>query len=160
MLTEALTALGAAGGTAVVGAMATDAWKTVRDHVVRLFARGGAGRQKAIEAALDEDASILADTEEAEREQVRQELVAAWRRRIVHLLNQYPDVADDLQGLISWVHAALPPGQQAWVQHNTATAGGTVIAHQGTGGQHIHYVRPPGPAAGQDPSVPRAGEGR
>jgi hypothetical protein len=160
MLTEALTALGAAGGTAVVGAMATDAWKITRDGVARLFARGGAGRQDVIAAALDEDAGILVDTNEADREQVRQELVAVWRRRMARLLDQHPDTATDLQDLITRVRAALPPGQQAWVMHNTATAGGTVIAHQGTGSQHIHYDRPAGPATGEDPFVGRPGDTR
>jgi hypothetical protein len=158
MLTEALTALSAAGGTAVVEAMATDAWKTTRDHVARLFARGGAGRQEAIEAALDGDAGILIGTEEAEREQVRRGLVAVWQRRMVQLLDQYPDAADDLHHLISRIHAALPPAQQAWVQYNTATAGGTVIAHQGTGSQHIYYDRPPGPTTAQNPSVDMPGD--
>jgi hypothetical protein len=153
MLSEALTALGTAGGTAVVGAMATDAWKTTRDHVVRLFARGGADRQDAIEAALNEDAGIVTDSDEAEREQVRRELLPVWQRRIVRLLDQYPDIATELQDLITQIHAVLPPGQQAWVQHNTATEGGTVIAHQGTGSQHIHYDRPPGSAEAKDPST-------
>lgn len=157
MLTEALTALGAAGGTAVVGAMATDAWKTTRDGVARLFSWGGQGRREAIEAQLEEDAGTLADTDEADREQVRQKLVEVWRQRIERLLEQHPDAATDLQDLITRVQTALPLGQQAWVQHNTATAGGTVIAHQGTGAQHIHYDPPhdppPGPSAGEDTSV-------
>jgi len=149
MLTEALAALGAAGGTAVVGAMATDAWKATRDHAARLFARGAAGQQEAIEAALDEDAGILADTDEPKREQVRRELVPVWQQRMVDLLRQYPDVDTDLHDLITRIHATLPPAQQTWVQHNTAPAGGIVIAHQGTGTQHIHSDQPPGPAAAE-----------
>jgi hypothetical protein len=157
MLTEALTALGAAGGTAVVGAMATDAWKATRDGVVRLFSRDGVGRQDVTKTTLDEDADLLADTEQADREQVRQELVAVWRRRMVQLLDRHPDVAIDLQNLIVRVQAALPSGQQAWVQHNSATAGGTVIAHQGTGAQHIHYDRLSGLVTGeQNSSVDRS----
>ena len=39
MLSEALAALAATGGTALVGAMATDAWQTARDRVLRLFGR-------------------------------------------------------------------------------------------------------------------------
>lgn len=95
MLTEALTALGATGGTVVVGAMATDAWPTTRGGVARLFSRGGHDRHNVIQSALDDDAGLLADTEEADRERVRRELVVVWRRRIVRLLDRHPDAVTD-----------------------------------------------------------------
>lgn len=166
MLTEALTALGAAGGTAVVGAMATDAWQAARDHVARLFDRSDASRLEAIEAVLDGDADILIGADEADRESVRQELAAVWRRRMVRLLDQHPDAAPDLEELITAIRLRLSPEQQGWVQHNTATAGGTVIAHQGTGSQHIHYDQSPSdqgsldPDAGEDSSMLLPGDGR
>lgn len=62
--TEELTvpgATGATGGMAVVGAMATNEWKTIRDGVARLFDRGGEDRPEVIETQLDEDVGILAD---------------------------------------------------------------------------------------------------
>ncbi|MGH3856201.1 MAG: hypothetical protein ACRDR6_22480 [Pseudonocardiaceae bacterium] len=146
--------------------MATDAWEAARDHVARLFDRGDASRLEAIEAVLDGDADILIGADEADRESVRQELAAVWRRRMVRLLDQHPDVAPDLEELITAIRVRLPPEQQGWVQHNTATAGGTVIAHQGTGSQHIHYDQSPsdqGPLdldAGEDSSMLLPGDGR
>jgi len=57
MLVEALAALAGAGGTALVGAMATDAWNSTRSGVARLFGRGGTAQQTAIEAQFDVNAT-------------------------------------------------------------------------------------------------------
>jgi hypothetical protein len=129
MLTEALTAL---GGTVVVGAMATDAWRTTRDGVAGLFSRSEPDRHDIIEAALDQDARLLADTEDFDRERARQELVVVWRRRIVRLLDRHPDTATDLQDLITRVRVALPPDQQAWVEHNITHGGNQFAAGDDT----------------------------
>jgi hypothetical protein len=147
MLAEALSALAAAGGTALVGAMATDAWQTTRDGIGRLFGRGDTGRRTVIEAQLDEDAETVAHTEDAEREQARQELVLVWRRRLVQLLEEQPDTEAGLRDLIARVQAALPPSEQAWVQTNIAH-GGNLFAVQG-GSQKINYH---GSAARRDAS--------
>jgi hypothetical protein len=139
MLAETLMALAAAGGTTLVGAMATDAWEAARDGVARLFGRAGADRRTVIEGQLAEDADTLAHVGEAEREQVRQELVPVWRRRLARLLEEHPDasVETELRDLVARVQAALPPAQQAWVQNNTAH-GGNLFAVQG-GNQEINY---------------------
>src|SRR5215207_345905 len=125
MLAETLMTLAAAGGTTLVGAMATDAWAAARDGVARLFGRAGADQQSVTEHQLAEDADTLARVGEAEREQVRQELVPVWRRRLVRLLEEHPDAAieAELRDLVARVQSALPPAQQAWVQNNTAHGG-------------------------------------
>ncbi|WP_030197515.1 tetratricopeptide repeat protein [Streptomyces sp. NRRL S-87] len=53
MLAEALEALAAAGGTAVVQAAGTEAWAAVRERVVRLFSRSGSRNVDAVSAELD-----------------------------------------------------------------------------------------------------------
>jgi hypothetical protein len=59
MLTDALEALAAAGGTALVGAMATDAWQAVREKVAHIFSRQGTQRRAAVEAQLDSNVGLV-----------------------------------------------------------------------------------------------------
>ncbi|WP_254705775.1 hypothetical protein [Streptomyces vilmorinianum] len=111
MLEESLTALAAAGGGAVVAAMATDAWQVTRDGVVRLF-RGRA----EVEGRLEEDAALVAGAEDAQAaDDARQALVPAWALRLRALLAEHPEYADELRALIRDA-----PGAQQSVQHNTA----------------------------------------
>jgi len=128
VLTEALAALAAAGGTAVVGAMATDAWQATRSGVARVLSRGGSPRQEVIEAQLDEDAGVLERAGEADRDQVRQELLPVWRRRLADYLQQHPDAAEELRELVDQVQGQLPTSQQAWVNNVTVQAGRDAFA--------------------------------
>jgi hypothetical protein len=57
MLTEALTALAAAGGTAVVQAAGKDAWTGFRGRVAKWFARGDTGREQVALERLDRTAA-------------------------------------------------------------------------------------------------------
>lgn len=118
MLEESLTALAAAGGGAVVAAMATDAWQVTRDGVVRLF-RGRA----EVEGRLDEDAALVAGAEDPDG--ARQALVPAWALRLRALLTEHPECAEELRALIRDT-----PGGQHSVQHNTAHDNGRVFGVQ------------------------------
>jgi hypothetical protein len=82
MLEQALVALAASGGTAVVTAAGTDAWNDVRQAVSRWFGRGDVRRERAELERLDQTATILeaADAAGAESARVRQE--ASWQARI------------------------------------------------------------------------------
>ncbi|MFF9481691.1 hypothetical protein [Streptomyces sp. NPDC014733] len=86
MLDQALGALAAAGGTAVVQAAGTDMWTGLRQAVACWFGRGDAQRERTELERLDQAASELESAEgaEAERVHVRQE--AAWQARIEALL--------------------------------------------------------------------------
>ncbi|MFI1431640.1 hypothetical protein [Streptomyces lydicus] len=86
MLDQALTALAAAGGTAVVQAAGTDMWTGLRQAVARWFGRGDEQRERAELERLDQAASELepADETGAERARVRQEV--AWQTRFEALL--------------------------------------------------------------------------
>ncbi|GGT49293.1 hypothetical protein [Streptomyces purpureus] len=108
MLDESLTALAAAGGGAVVAAMATDAWHVTRDGVVRLF-RGRA----EVERRLEDDAALVAGAEDTD--DARQALAPAWALRLRALLAEHPEYADEVRALM----AGLPQAHHS-VQHNTA----------------------------------------
>ncbi|MFI2549152.1 hypothetical protein ACH5AJ_33595 [Streptomyces rochei] len=118
MLSEAMTALAAAGGTAVVQAAGTDAWTEVRQQMARWFSRGNPQRESAELARLDQTAGELeaAQPTEAERARIRQE--AVWQGRIEALLESLEDmerarVADELRTLLDQQasHRSVSAGQ-------------------------------------------------
>jgi hypothetical protein len=92
MLSQAITALAAAGGTAVVQAAGTDAWAGIRQQVARWFGRGNPQREQDERERLDQTAAELeaAGPAEAERVRIRQE--AVWQGRIEALLESLEDV--------------------------------------------------------------------
>ncbi|MFI9061947.1 hypothetical protein ACIGQE_08770 [Streptomyces sp. NPDC053429] len=106
MLSEAMTVLAAAGGTAVVQAAGTDAWTGVRRQIARWFGRGNPQREYAQLERLDQTAAELeaARPTEVERLRIRQE--TAWQGRIEALLESLEDierarVADELRTLLA-----------------------------------------------------------
>lgn len=135
MLAEALAALAGVGGTAVVGAMATDAWQATRSQVARLFRRGGRNRQAVVEAQLDHHAALVERS--GDPDQARQSLAGLWSLELQELLAEHPDAAEELQEVIEQVRAQLPARQQAWVQTNIARDQATqnIVQH---GTLHVH----------------------
>ncbi|WP_185923734.1 hypothetical protein [Streptomyces sp. WAC05374] len=154
MPAEALMALAGAGATALIGAMATDAWQGARGGIVRLFGRDNQGRGAVVAAQLDEDAALVGRADPAEEDHVREDLVPVWRRRLVVLLEEQPEAEEDLRGLVERVRGGLPDERRTWVQHNTARDNGTLFAVQG-GSLHYHRAPGDGPSA---PPRPERGE--
>ncbi|MGH3801534.1 MAG: hypothetical protein ACRDTD_15645 [Pseudonocardiaceae bacterium] len=113
MLTEALAALAASGGTALVAAAATDAWQSARAGFAQLFAHGEK-RQELVQARLDQTATEVERA--AEPDVVRERLLPDWQVRLSDLLEERPELAADLRELTRRVQAQLPAAQQAWVQ--------------------------------------------
>ncbi|MFD8413206.1 hypothetical protein [Streptomyces sp. NPDC059650] len=114
MLAEALTALAAAGGAAVVQAAGTDAWEGLRGRLARWFGRGDAQRERDELERLDRSAAeVTAAAEDdgtADRVRARQEV--AWQTRIETLLEglddgQRTEAAALLEELLE--QAATPP---------------------------------------------------
>ncbi|WP_405554025.1 hypothetical protein [Streptomyces sp. NBC_01171] len=107
MLFEAMTALAAAGGSAVVQAAGTDAWNGFRGRVAALFGRGDARREAAELERLDHTAQVLtAGGEEAPAQRARQE--GAWQARFEGLLENLDEaerdqVVGELRSLLAFV---------------------------------------------------------
>ncbi|MEI5131995.1 hypothetical protein RB199_07160 [Streptomyces libani] len=115
MLDELVTA----GGTAVVGAMATDSWMLARTRVAELFRRrGGEERQQAIEGQLDSNARLVAEAEDGD--QVRQTLLPLWQLELRSLLRRDPAAAEELRALIEEVRPA-GNSESKWVQRRRRT---------------------------------------
>jgi len=92
MLSEAMTALAAAGGTAVVQAAGTDAWTEMRQQVARWFGRGNPQREQVQLERLDQTAAEVEAARPAEAERVRIRQEAAWQGRIEALLESLEEV--------------------------------------------------------------------
>ncbi len=130
-------AVGGAGATVVVAAMATSGWQVTRSGVVGLFGRRGPARQAAIGVELDAHAALV--TQADNPDEVRQGLVTVWRLELAALLRQHPETKDQLRTLLVRAWEALPSTQQTWVR--------TTIAHH----QATQYTaQPPGVQIRQD----------
>ncbi|MFF8479120.1 hypothetical protein [Streptomyces sp. NPDC015414] len=135
MSTEALAALAAAGGTAVVQAAGTDVWATVRQSVARLLGRGDAQQEAAELSRLDQMHAVLAA--EGDRVGHRARWEAVWQTRLEVVLEaldaqeratvaaQLAEVISQAQSARGGVHAA-PGGVAAGGDVRIAAEGGSV----------------------------------
>jgi hypothetical protein len=153
MLGEVLAALAATGGTALVGAMATDAWASARNGVARLFRHAGADRQAAIEAQLD--GNVVLVERATDPGQARAALSGLWQMELARLLDEHPDAESELRTLITEIHKDLPAGQKLWVQNNIARDHGQIFAAMD--GNVIVHQAPSTPSADPAPSTGTGG---
>ncbi|MEU5710004.1 MULTISPECIES: hypothetical protein [Streptomyces] len=158
MLEQALTALAAAGGAAVVQSAGTDAWTGLRQAVARWFGRGDRQRERVELERLDRTAGELetADAGVIERERIRQE--AAWQARIEALLESLEDTeraqaVEELRALLA--HHTRQLGASAG-EGGLAVGGnvdiraekGSIAAGVIHGGAHIGRPSQPDPTQG------------
>ena len=140
MLEDELTLLAVTGGTTVVAAMATDAWKTTKTGVVKLFRRGGPPDPEFIDEQLESNAKLLLAAKDSER--ARASLAMLWQGHLESLLAGHPEAAREVEQLLKEIRAELPEAGERWVQHNIAkdhgrvfaAQGGNVIVHEEAGG--------------------------
>jgi hypothetical protein len=138
---QEIEALAMVGATALVGAMATEAWAAARDRAVELFRHHSPDRRAKVETRLEADAALVARAGDAER--ARGLLVGPWQLELEDFVTRYPDVAEDLAALSTWIRAALPTPSEQWVQNITARDRSVVNAVQ-HGTQHNHFMDSPG----------------
>lgn len=148
-----LVALASAGGTALVGVMATDSWNAARQMVARLFSRHVQDREAAIESQLDGNQALVLGAEEPDR--ARAGLAPLWELELSALLAAHPDAEAELRRLVDELQAALTTSGPAWTQINTARDGSRLFAAQGGNvvvhetGQPHERPRADGPDAGR-----------
>ncbi len=124
VLSEALSVLASAGGTAMVGAMATDAWHTARTRFVRLLGQGEQALERVESERLDRAAADTIHLPDEDRGAALQSLQRRWTSQLELLLEEHPAAADELRSLVEELAARQPQPQQTWVQNNVAHAGG------------------------------------
>lgn len=101
MLVEALAALAATGGNALVSAMVTDSWEGVRARFARLLGRGDPKATDEAAARLEDSHAVLAGRSGADLERAQAELEIAWRTRLADLLESHPEAEDELRAVVA-----------------------------------------------------------
>ncbi|MFE9440823.1 hypothetical protein ACFYO2_17840 [Streptomyces sp. NPDC006602] len=157
MLDQALIALAASGGTALVGAAGTDAWRGLRQAVARWFGRGDAQREQVELERLDQTAAAVQATDSAEAEQARNRQEVAWQTRIEALLEslggtERERAAEQLRSLLAQ-HAAQSgvaagPGGLAANTVDVHAEQGSIAAGVIHGGAQIGTPPMPAPPQG------------
>ena len=160
MLTEALAAAAAAGGTAVVQAAGTDVWAAVRGRIAALLGRNDQERQNSVLARLDRTLAEIETTGGFDGSQ-RMQLAASWRVRFEDFLDELPPEAQDeaaahLQQIASLsslgnssataAQQGLAVGRDIHVQADNGSVAGGVLNVEG--GLHVGNPHQPGAARG------------
>jgi hypothetical protein len=134
MLGEALAALASAGATALVSAMVTDGWESVRGRFARLLGRGDARLVQDAVKRLEASRALLAGQAGPELERGRAEQEVAWRIRLADLLEDHPEVEGELRAAVANVQAHVV-GSAGRVQQWVTGEGQAQQAVQGHGVQ-------------------------
>jgi hypothetical protein len=147
MLAETVAALAALAGNTVVTAATTDAWEAARRGFARLLGRGDPKKEQLAEQRLAETREQLATAQGQDLEQVRAGLAERWAARLADLLEEHPDMEDDLRGLVQQVQAALPAAAVSAAGHSLAAGRDVTITASGGGvaAGVIHGNVMPGP---------------
>jgi hypothetical protein len=154
VLAEALVALAAAGGTAVVQAAGKDAWAGFRARVAKWFARGDTDREQVALERLDRTASALEAAGSGEVERVQAGQQASWQTLFEILLEgldgeEQQRAADELRDLL----AGFAGGWAAAVGQDAVAVAGDVDIRAETGGVaawrmgNVQIGHPPGGSA-------------
>ncbi|MCF3118333.1 hypothetical protein IPZ68_01210 [Streptomyces arenae] len=134
-----------AAGTALVGAMATDAWAHVRDAVVALWRRPHPEQADAVAVRLDELRGQVVAARGRGDADIEAALVALWRLRLHELVGQDPVLTAELRHLLD--HRLVPASREAGaspaatVEQKARVSGGTSIQ----AGRDVHYTPPSEP---------------
>jgi hypothetical protein len=135
MLNETLTALAAAGGTAIVSAASTDLWANFKTRLAALLGRDDAKKVGAVEARLDRARVDLQEATPEDVEAVRTSLSQAFSVRLLDLLEEEPEVAADLRALVDEVNASVSTIASGTVQQHVVGYDHAQQAVQGQGHQ-------------------------
>ncbi|WP_030273717.1 hypothetical protein [Streptomyces sp. NRRL B-24484] len=158
MLEQALVALAASGGTALVTAAGTDTWNGLRQAVARWFGRGDVQREQAELERLDQTAAALETTETAGAEAARIRQEASWQARIEAALEnlagpERDQAAEQLRDLLAQ-HApqggvlAAPGGIAVGGNMEVHAEKGSIAAGVLYGGAHLTNPQMPDPSQG------------
>ena len=140
MIPDALVAVVAAGGSAFVGAVATDAWASARTGLLALFSRAGHPEEAPARWA-DEMSAELAASPADRRAALEERWAQTWRQRLSDLVDEQPQLDAPLREWAEQVRARLPEARQSWVNtfvahdraHQYTAPGGSITVHHHSG---------------------------
>ncbi|MFG2586530.1 hypothetical protein [Streptomyces malaysiensis] len=128
--------------------MASDAWQTGRNGVVRLFQRRGDAQRVSHEGQLDHHATLVEWT--GDPDQARQLIVAQRQLELAQLLTEHPDAESELRRLVEEIQSEFPKGGKNWVMTNFSRDHGTAYGAMGGNVIHRHRGMPSDPPTGED----------
>jgi hypothetical protein len=130
---EALLSLASLAGRTVAAAAAGDGWEAVKRGLARMFGRDDPARGEVAERRLEQAREELAGTPAGELEVARDQVTAAWRARLLDLLEEHPEVAGDLRALVEQAQARLPEGNVSAAGYGVAAGRDVIISAAGGG---------------------------
>ncbi|MFI0976328.1 hypothetical protein ACH4SP_04765 [Streptomyces sp. NPDC021093] len=89
-----------AAGTALVGAMATEAWQQARRATVALWRRARPEQADGVDTSLADARTQVLAARQAQDTDVEEALVTDWQIRLQLLLREDPALADELRRLL------------------------------------------------------------
>ncbi|MGA4842632.1 hypothetical protein [Streptomyces sp. G45] len=132
-----VTALAAAGATALVQAMVGDGWTHARDRVAAFLGRRRDGGEDGLAGELDEARAELTASRDAT---VEEGLRVEWRNRMRRALRDDPEAARELRALLAELGYEGEGGARGGAAHNTISGGvqhGGVIQAHTVGDVHL-----------------------
>ncbi|MBF9132760.1 hypothetical protein I0C86_27950 [Plantactinospora sp. S1510] len=132
MVADWLLPVAAAGGSALVGAVATDAWQSTRSGVMRLFGRAGERRAELAGDWADQTATAITAAPVEELAAVRLRSAEAWQRRLADLVDEYPELNEALRAWAEETQRELSVAGRTWV--NTFVARDQATMYNAPGG--------------------------
>jgi hypothetical protein len=96
--------LAATAASALVQALMTDGWESVKHQFARIFGRGQP--DQAAERRLDAARGELTGTQPADLARVQARLAGQWETRLEDLLADHPDAAGELENLVQQIQAS------------------------------------------------------
>jgi TIR domain len=153
-LDDELTTLAEAAAVALVTAMGTSAWTSVRDSVARVFRRGGTKGHDKIGGRLDDDASQVAIADDQAEQ--RAALEPFWRLKFSEVVNASPECTRDLPEIIRVLDEAARSavGMHLKQDTNVRDSGRAFVAQGGNVFMHGDLAAPPPTGATGRPGVP------
>jgi hypothetical protein len=130
-----LEALAVEGSRALVSAMVTDEWESVRTGWTQLLGQSRATRAAGIDERLERSRTALIGLSGLELEQALARETAAWSVRLADLLEDDPAIADRLRQLVEQMQALRSARVSSMVVGNTIRGGRVQQAVQGSGVQ-------------------------
>jgi hypothetical protein len=135
MVVEAVAALAAAGGTALVNAMVADGWQGVRTRFARLLGRGNHKDTETAAMRLEKSREMLTGLSGTDLEKAQAQQAVTWQTRLGDLLEDHPEVEGELRSLVAEVQAQVV-GSAGSVRQQVAGFDQAQQAVQGHGEQH------------------------
>jgi hypothetical protein len=126
--------LATAAGTALVAAMATDAWKKACKATVSLWRRVHPDGTAVIEAELAEVRGEVLEARRQNDTRAEEDLAREWRRRLLRLLHQDIDLVPELQQILN--ETWLP----ALNSHDRQRIGSVTMAATATGHGRVYQA--------------------